>query len=189
MICKVIQTFQKYYRFFIVLLIWENSQSLHLFNCFQKIRPYKFKVKSEYVYKGLMTLIPSKWKRTVLFCNLKVCQHVFPRKQKFIKILIYTNELHPFQKMSFQNDLKSPSFHFWNTFFKRGTQLRYKIKVHNWDHKSSYTVKTQDIQKQKKNWIIWENMKSFQYRYVLGCCKHLKSSPMKKKFHFRTRSL
>ena len=65
--------------------------------------------------------------------------------------------------MSFQNDLQSPSFHFWKTFSKRGTQSRNKIKVHNWDYKSSYTIKTQDIQKQQKIWIICENIKSFQY--------------------------
>ena len=127
-----------------------------------------------------MTLIPSKWKRTVLFCNFKVCQHVFPRK-KVSQSSDLHNELHPFQKMSFQNDLESPSFHFWNTFSKRGTQPRNKIKVHNWDHKSSYTVKTQDIQKQQKIWIICENIKYFQYTFV-GLLQTLKIIPNEKHF-------
>ena len=62
---------------------------------FRRIQPYKLQEKCKYVYKGLMTLIPSKWKRTVLFCNLRVCQHVFPRKQKFLKIFVYiTDHIH-----------------------------------------------------------------------------------------------
>jgi hypothetical protein len=74
---------KQYHCFFIISLIRENSQSLHLFNCLRRIQPYKLQEKCKYVYTSLMTLIPSKWKRTVLFCNLRVCQHVFPRNKSF----------------------------------------------------------------------------------------------------------
>jgi hypothetical protein len=52
--------FSKYHCFFIILLIRENSQSLHLFNCLRRIQHYKLQEKCKYIYKGLMTLIPSK---------------------------------------------------------------------------------------------------------------------------------
>ena len=84
--------FWKYHCFFIILLIRENSQLLHLFNCLRRIHHYKLQDKCKYIYKSLMTLIPSKWKRTIMFCNLRVCQHVFPRKQKFFKIFVYITD-------------------------------------------------------------------------------------------------
>ena len=92
LIRKAIQNLSKGHCSFIIPLIQENSQSFHLFNCLQRIRPYKLKVKGENVYKGLMTLIPSKWKRTVLLCNLWLVKHVSLRKQCFLKILVYTTD-------------------------------------------------------------------------------------------------
>ena len=53
-------SFSKISLLFHILLIRENSQSLHLFNCLRRIQPYKLQEKCKYIYKGLMTLIPSK---------------------------------------------------------------------------------------------------------------------------------
>ena len=91
---------------------------------FRRIQPYKLQEKCKYVYKGLMTLIPSKWKRTVLFCNLRVCQHVFPRKQKFLKIFVYiTNCIH--LKNEFSKWFTKSIFSFLKDFL----QKRYTTKV------------------------------------------------------------
>ena len=117
--CKVIQTFQKYHCFFVILLIRENSQSLHLFNCLRRIQPYKLQEKCKYVYKGLMTLIPSKWKRTVLFCNLRVCQHVFPRKQKFLKIVVYIMDCIHLKKNEFSKWFTKSIFSFLKDFLQK----------------------------------------------------------------------
>ena len=117
---------KKYHCFFIILLIRENSQSVHLFNCLRRIQPYKLQEKWKYVYKGLMTLIPSKWKRTVLFCNLRVCQHVFPRKQKFLKIFVYiTNCIHLKKNDEFSKWFTKSIF----SFLKDLLQKRYTAKV------------------------------------------------------------
>ena len=104
---------------FIILLIQENFQSLHLFNCLYRIWPCKLKVKGESVYKGLMTLIPLKWKRTVLFCNLRFVKHVSPRKQCFLKILFYTTDCIHLKNMSFQNGLEKSIF---SILTNQGTQ-------------------------------------------------------------------
>jgi hypothetical protein len=54
------------------------------------IWPYKLKVKGESVYKGLMTLIRQSGRERFCFATLGFVKHVFPRKQGFMNIVIYT---------------------------------------------------------------------------------------------------
>jgi hypothetical protein len=102
-------------------------------------------VKGESVYKGLMTLIPLKWKRTVLYCNLGFVKHVFPRKQCFLKILIYiTDYIHlKKKKKGFQNGLEKSIF---SILTNQDTQPRSQVKVHN---------------NNKHFRVVCENIKSF----------------------------
>ena len=149
LISKVIQNLSKGHCSFLIPLIQENSQSFHLFNCLQRIWPYKLKVKGKSVYKSLMTLIPLKWKRTVLFCNLGLVKHVYPRKQCFLKILIYTTDWIHLKKKVF-----SKRFRKIHLFILE--KLRYTTEI-----TSQGTQQQQQQQQQKHFWVVCENIKSF----------------------------
>ena len=102
-----------------------------------------------------MTLIPLKWKRTVLLCNLWFVKHVSLRKQCFLKILVYTTDcihLKKKKKNSFQNGLEKSIFSFLKN---QDTQPRSQIKVHNNNNNNN-----------KHFWVVCENIKSFlTYRF------------------------
>ena len=148
LISKVIQNLSKGHCSFIIPLIQENSQSFHLLNCLQRIRLYKLKVKGENVYKGLMTLIPLKWKRMVLLCNLWFVKHVSLGKQCFLKILVYTMDCIHLKKK------KKTEFSKWfrkiHLFIlkNQGTQPRSQVKVYNNNNNKHFRV-------------VCENIKSF----------------------------
>ena len=109
----------------------------------------KWKMK---VFIRFMTLIPLKWKRTVLFCNLRFVKHVSPRKQCFLKILFYTTDCIHLKNMSFQNGLE----------------------------KSIFSILTnQGTQQQQKNLGCLLEHKIFLDILFLGCCKHLKTFSIK----------
>ena len=101
-----------------------------------------------------MTLIPLKWKRTVLFRNLGFAKHVFPRKQCFLKILIYITDYIHFKKKKKKISKWFRKIHLFileksrytTEITNQGTEPRSQVKVHN---------------NKKHFWVVCENIKSF----------------------------
>jgi hypothetical protein len=61
-------------------------------------------MKGESVYKGLMTLIPLKWKRTVFFFFFTTLglSNMSPQENNVLKILFYTTDCIHLKNLSFK---------------------------------------------------------------------------------------